>query len=226
MSTNQEVHADYSEHVTVHTSDLAWERDGETGVSRKLLEFKLLDSKGDAETARVTEIIRLDPGTTLSTDGQEEAEEFYVVSGSFSDDHGEYGKGMYVLNPPAFSKEIFSKEGCELFHKTRQGTHVRERVVIDTEADSNWQPFRGGRMIPFYEYEDLDMHLGFLPPDAKVPMHAHNNGEEIFVIDGTIEDEYGLARVGTWIRFPIGLAHQPFTEKGCTFYVKEGHLRR
>jgi anti-sigma factor ChrR (cupin superfamily) len=60
-------------------------------------------------------------------------------------------------------------------------------------------------------------------PDSKFQMHTHDFGEEIFVLDGIFSDEKGTYPVGTYIMNPPGSSHAPFTESGCTLFVK---LRR
>lgn len=57
-------------------------------------------------------------------------------------------------------------------------------------------------------------------PGSFFPRHEHGGGEEIFVLDGVFEDEYGRYPAGTYLRDPIGSAHAPFTREGCTLFVK------
>ncbi|MEM1391261.1 MAG: cupin domain-containing protein, partial [Pseudomonadota bacterium] len=54
--------------------------------------------------------------------------------------------------------------------------------------------------------------------------HRHWGGEEIFVIEGTFQDEFGDYPKGTWIRNPHLSQHKPFSEEGCLILVKTGHL--
>lgn len=49
-------------------------------------------------------------------------------------------------------------------------------------------------------------------------------GEEIFVLDGAVEDEEGRYATGSWLRNPPGSQHAPFSLEGCLLYVKIGHL--
>ena len=61
-------------------------------------------------------------------------------------------------------------------------------------------------------------------PGAKTPTHAHPNGEEVFVIDGEIQDEYGAYRAGTWTRLPPGSAHTVKSPKGAILCVRLGRI--
>ncbi len=57
-------------------------------------------------------------------------------------------------------------------------------------------------------------------PGSFFPHHVHGGGEEIFVVEGMIEDEHGRYPQGTYLRDPIGSSHSPFTKDGCVLFVK------
>ena len=57
----------------------------------------------------------------------------------------------------------------------------------------------------------------FVPPGGAL-------GEEILVLDGVFEDEFGRYPAGSWLRSPHMSRHQPFSREGCTIFVKVGHL--
>ena len=61
-------------------------------------------------------------------------------------------------------------------------------------------------------------------PGSKFQVHIHEYGEEIFVLDGIFSDEIGNYPAGTYIMNPPGSAHTPFSESGCTLFVKLRHL--
>jgi len=61
-------------------------------------------------------------------------------------------------------------------------------------------------------------------PGARFPAHGHDLSEEIFVLDGIFSDETGDYPAGTYIMNPPGSAHAPFSESGCTLFVKLRHL--
>ena len=44
------------------------------------------------------------------------------------------------------------------------------------------------------------------------------------MLDGVLTDEKGSYPAGSWVRFPSGSGHRPFSDEGCTLYVKSGHL--
>ena len=61
-------------------------------------------------------------------------------------------------------------------------------------------------------------------PGSRFERHIHGGGEEILVLDGVFQDEHGSYPTGSWLRNPPGSAHRPWSEAGCTIWVKTGHL--
>ena len=61
-------------------------------------------------------------------------------------------------------------------------------------------------------------------PGSRFHKHAHDLGEEIFVLEGIFSDETGDYPAGSYMMNPPGSAHAPFSESGCTLFVKLRHL--
>lgn len=61
-------------------------------------------------------------------------------------------------------------------------------------------------------------------PGARFDSHRHELGEEILVLDGTLSDESGRYGPGTYLKNPAGSAHAPFSDNGCTLFVKLRYL--
>ena len=61
-------------------------------------------------------------------------------------------------------------------------------------------------------------------PGSRFQLHHHEFGEDILVLDGTFSDETGNYPAGTYIMNPPGSSHAPFSESGCTLFVKLRHL--
>jgi anti-sigma factor ChrR (cupin superfamily) len=57
-------------------------------------------------------------------------------------------------------------------------------------------------------------------PHSAFTQHTHDGGEEIFVLEGIFSDEYGDYPAGTYIRNPPNSSHTPFSNEGCTLFVK------
>lgn len=50
--------------------------------------------------------------------------------------------------------------------------------------------------------------------------HEHGGGEEFIVLDGEIADEQSRYPPLTYVRNPPGSAHRPYSDPGCTLFVK------
>jgi anti-sigma factor ChrR (cupin superfamily) len=57
-------------------------------------------------------------------------------------------------------------------------------------------------------------------PGASFPSHAHPDGEEILVLEGTFSDERGDFGAGSYMLNPEGFRHAPFSREGCMLFVK------
>jgi anti-sigma factor ChrR (cupin superfamily) len=216
------VHADLGQRVVVASNALPWHPSPLAGVERRLLE------RDGGEVARATSIVRYAPGSHFSAHHHGGGEEFLVLEGVFSDEHGDYGPGTYVRNPVGSSHAPFSAAGCTILVKLRQMDPADQtRVVIDTRSS----PFVPGlvaglTVLPLHGFGTEQVALVRWQPDTRFPLHAHPGGEEIFVLDGVFEDEQGAYPAGTWLRNPAASRHAPFSGSGCLIWVKTGHLAR
>lgn len=57
-------------------------------------------------------------------------------------------------------------------------------------------------------------------PGARFSGHHHERGEEILVLEGTLSDETGHYGPGSYLKNPPGSSHAPYSEEGCTLFVK------
>jgi anti-sigma factor ChrR (cupin superfamily) len=58
-------------------------------------------------------------------------------------------------------------------------------------------------------------------PNSEFSPHSHNGGEEFLVLDGVFSDEHADYGKGTYVRNPVGTAHQPrIGSEGATIFVK------
>ena len=55
---------------------------------------------------------------------------------------------------------------------------------------------------------------------ASFPGHVHGGGEEYLVLDGVFSDASGDYSEGFYVRNPPGSSHAPFSQDGCTIFVK------
>lgn len=215
-----QLHQDFSSRVAIQSLNLAWVESPVSGVHRRLLE------RDGGEVARATSIVRYSAGAKFSAHSHDRGEEFIVLDGEFADESGRYGRGTYVKNPPGSSHAPFSETGCTLFVKLR---HLDEddtgRVVVRPES-ARWHPglVNGLSVLPLSEFGTQHTALVRWEPGTRFTAHRHFGGEEIFVLEGVFEDEHGTYPAGTWLRSPHLSAHEPFSNEGCTIFVKTGHL--
>ena len=122
-----ELNADFSRRVAVHTAGLPWVPSPMAGVERRMLD------RIGAEVARATTIVRYAPGSHFSPHTHDGGEEFLVMEGVFTDEHGDFPSGSYIRNPPASRHTPGSAPGCVLFVKLWQFDLAdRTQVRIDT----------------------------------------------------------------------------------------------
>jgi len=214
------LYADLTERAVVFSEDLPWQDSPMTGVQRRMLE-----RDGD-EVARATTIVRYAPGSYFSAHTHGGGEEFLVMEGTFSDEHGDYGPGTYVRNPVGSSHTPYSKGGCTILVKLWQmDPEDRDRIAIDT-TQTPWLPglVRGLEVMPLHAFGTEQVALVRWAAGTTFQKHQLWGGEEIFVLNGMLTDEFGTYPQGTWLRNPPGSTHAPSSHEGALILVKTGHL--
>ncbi|NNE82720.1 MAG: cupin [Alphaproteobacteria bacterium] len=214
------LNADFSQRVAIDTENQPWVASPLPGVERRML-----DRIGD-EVARATSLVRYAPDSFFSPHEHGGGEEFLVIEGVFSDEHGDYGPGSYLRNPVGSSHKPFSREGCTILVKLWQmAPEDQEYVRIDT-ANAAWEPWSmdGVEVVRLAERPDEQVLLMRLQPGTVLPTHDHPGGEELFVLEGELADQNGRYPTGTWLRNPPGSSHSVRSEQGCTIWLKLGHL--
>jgi len=214
------INANFSERTVIHTVNMDWSLSPAGGVERRML-----DRLGD-EVSRATSIVRFQPGSSFPLHAHDGGEEFFVLDGTFSDESGDFGSGSYLRNPVGTSHAPFTRQGCTIFVKLWQfqkGDH--EPVRIDSTTTTFTPGLVAGlSVLPLHTFKTESTALVHWQAGTRFNRHTHFGGEEIFVLEGTFEDEYGRYPKGAWIRSPHLSEHTPFSEQGCLIYVKVGHL--
>ncbi len=214
------IHADLTKRAVVNSNELAWVDSPLPGVQRRMLE-----RNGD-EVARATTIVRYAPNSYFDAHTHDAGEEFIVLDGVFSDEMGDFHAGMYVRNPIGSRHKPYTKDGCTILVKLRQfDAEDQDYVRIDTNK-AEWLAgsVEGLQVMPLHEFATEHVALVKWQPGTRFNRHIHPGGEEIYVLSGTFADEHGTYPVGTWLRNPPYSEHTPFSDEGCTIYVKTGHL--
>jgi anti-sigma factor ChrR (cupin superfamily) len=215
-----EIRSDLSQRALVLPGEELFRASPMEGVTRQLL-----DRTGD-EVARATSVVRYAKRSRFTEHEHELGEEFLVLEGGFADEYGTYPAGTYVRNPPGSRHTPYSDEGCTLFVKLRQfDPDDRARVVIDTYSTPWRQGLVSGlTVMPLHAFGTEGVALVRWAPGTVFKPHTHFGGEEVLVLEGVFEDEYGSYPEGSWLRSPSMSKHHPFSKEGATIWVKTGHL--
>ncbi len=215
------LNADMGQRVVIDTLALPWVASPEPGVKRRML-----DRTGD-EVARATSIVRYEAGALFPLHRHGGGEEILVLEGTFSDEWGDYGPGVYLRNPPGSAHAPSSAKGCVLFVKLWQfSPEDLDTVHIQTRT-APWYPGQvtGLSVLPLHEHDGVNTALVRWAPHTVFKPHVHPGGEEILVLEGEFHDEWGSYPQGTWIRNPRYSQHHPRTgPEGALIYVKTGHM--
>jgi len=215
-----ELHADLGQRAVLDTGSVPWLPSPMAGVDRLLL-----DRQG-GEVARATSIVRYAPGNRFERHTHGGGEEILVLEGTFSDETGDFPAGTYLRNPVGSSHAPFSSEGCTILVKLQQMHPAdQQRLVIDTHRAA-WVPglVPGLTVLPLHAFGSEHVALVRWAPGTVFQPHGHPGGEEIVVLAGVFQDEHGSYPTGSWLRNPPGSTHRPWSEAGCTIWVKTGHL--
>lgn len=215
------LNADFSQRVVVRPEDYEWRKSPAAGVERMML-----DRIGD-EVARATTIVRFQPNSNFDAHSHDGGEEYLVLDGVFSDEHGDYAAGSYVRNPIGTAhRPHIGPDGATILVKLHQfAPEDAEQKVVDTHA-ARFQPGAadGVSEAVLHSVPGELVRLLRFAPDTKAPSHGHEGGEEIYVIEGSFSDENGHYPAGTWLRNPHGSRHMPWSDEGCLLWMKTGHL--
>ncbi|HSN31122.1 MAG TPA: cupin domain-containing protein [Ideonella sp.] len=192
------MHADFAARVVLDSAALPWQPSPEPGVLRRPLD------RIGAEVARATSVVRYAPGSAFAAHVHGGGEEFLVLDGVFSDEHGDYPAGHYVRNPPGSSHAPRSALGCTLFVKLWQFAPGDAATVVVDAWRSAWQPggAPGLSVLPLHEHGGTSVALVRCAPGLRLAVASRHAGEELFVIEGDCADEHGRYGAGVWLRDP------------------------
>ena len=228
-SLNQDLKKDA--HISPDNSE--WLPSPAKGVKRLLLE-----REGGEKTIRATSIVSYEADSRFAPHQHPLGEEFLVLSGTFSDEHGDYPAGTYVRNPPGSSHAPFSENGCMIWVKLQQFAPEDSKSVVTALPENNehFDLHQQGLLsnVLFDDYETVSFHKALentaigseqLSGLSRRQEHTgHPKGTEILLLDGRLHVNEHAYETGDWIRLA---AHQPVhinIEQGAHFLMKTGHL--
>jgi hypothetical protein len=216
-----DLNADFSARVLLHAPDIPWKASPMPGVDRRML-----DRIGD-EVARATSIVRYAPQSYFSEHTHTGGEEFIVLDGVFSDEHGDFPAGSYVRNPPTSAHTPHSDEGCTIFVKLWQfQPEDRTHVVIDMNkmefVPDATRPGVGVMTLFSDAFETVRSERW--DAGAAVGMDLPGGGE-FLVLDGSLTESGEAMAKGSWLRLPEGSRLSAVAgPEGARLWLKLGHL--
>jgi len=216
-----QLNADFSRRVAVHAAELPWTPSPIAGVDRRML-----DRLG-GEVARATSLVRYAPDSRFSAHTHDGGEEFLVLEGVFSDEHGDFPAGSYIRNPPTSRHTPGSTPGCTIFVKLWQfALHDRTQVRIDTNAAAYTRSPEGTGVdvIPLFRDEREEVRLERWAPNTDIDRLLPGGGE-LLVLAGGFAEAGESFRPQSWLRLPAGARLRATAgASGCRLWAKLGHL--
>jgi len=215
------INADFSKEALVVAGSVSWIRSPESGVDRIML-----DRIGE-EVARATSIVRYAPGSAFPRHEHAMGEEFIVLEGVFSDEHGDYPTGTYVRNPPGSGHSPFSKNGCRILVKLRQFDAADlQPVVVHTDMSDQWRTDGGSQTqhLPLHKFGSEKIEMLRLPADCEYSTTVGAGGLELLLIQGEIVFQDETLKKESWLRLPAGRNLSLSVSRAATLWIKTGHL--
>src|SRR5262245_45104936 len=210
-----EINADVSRRAAVQAARIPWVRSALAGVERRMLD------RIGGEVARATSIVRYAPNSHFSAHTHDGGEEFLVLEGVFSDEHGDFPAGSYVRNPPTSRHAPGSEPGCTIFVKLWQfDLDDRAHVRLDTRKMSfSAAPERPGvAIMPLFTDGREEVRLERWAPGCEVELSVPA-GIELLVLSGGFTEGGEDFESQSWLRLPAGAMLTAKAAAECTVWV-------
>jgi len=193
------IRANLDETVFVPGDSNEWVASPLPGVERIMLD------RVGGEVAVATSLVRYAPQSRFEPHSHALGEEFVVLDGVFSDEHGDFPAGSYVRNPPGTSHTPHSDPGCVIFVKLRQFadddlTPVVTEIPMDFEGTAELTH-------TLYSYGDEVVSYVQVPAGERFAFPAAYHVRELLVLAGRLSWQQAQThRLGpwSWIRMAPG----------------------
>lgn len=214
-----EIHANPRNPARVDAAGLDWVPSPAAGVDRKRIE-----RLGD-EVARVTSVVRYAPDSRFPAHTHGGGEEYLVLDGTFSDEHGDQRPLTYVRNGVGSRHTPFTTPGCIILVKLWwMHPDETESTKVFASDPSTWTATDYGAQCRLHRgrYDEVDLIRVFGGQAHELPIPA--GGAELFVVSGSLEVDGALTPAWTWLRAPDAGAWSLRAREEAVLYVKRGHL--
>lgn len=213
------INADFSRRATVDADAYQWVASPQGGVERVMLD------RVGGERALATSIVRYLPGAHFPEHAHPGGEEILVLSGTFSDEGGDFPAGWYLRNPPGSLHRPSSRDGALIFVKLWQmSSDETVPLRIDTGKPASWRRTAGAEVCPLYSSASEEVVLRRVAGLSDLTIDAAR-GAEVLVLTGDLQGSDVSLSTGGWLRLPPGdLITMKAGQAGATLYLKTGHL--
>lgn len=215
------INANFLLPATVAVEEQEWIHSPENGVDRIMLD------RIGTEVARATSIVRYAPNSSFPRHEHALGEEFLVLEGVFSDEHGDYPKGTYVRNPPGSGHIPRSVPGCRILVKLRQfdPSDLKQFSMQTTDADV-WPVATPNSIakLQLHRFESERVEMWRIPRASSVSEVVPPGGQELFVVQGSVRVDQRQFAADSWLRYPAGEQVDFHAEEDTLLWLKSGHL--
>ena len=191
-----------------------WRRSPGGEVERRMIE------REHAESGHTTSVVRYPPRSRFPAHGHPGGEEFIVLEGVFSDEHGDYPAGTYLRNPVGFEHAPFSQDGCTIFVKLCQMPEGSHRVV-QPESSLEWKNQGRGLAVATL-HEDDHERVDLLTAQQATQVAAANT--ELLLLEGELRVAGRRMAAPAWVRIPDGPMVEIELGAKSKLWRKRGHL--
>ena len=213
------INADFELQAVEHTSDMAWVDSYMPGVQRKMLD------RLEAESGRATSIVRYAPKSYFAPHTHEGGEEFLVLQGTFSDEHGDFPAGTYVRNPIGTQHKPHSEDGCIIFVKLWQFDQNDSSQFDTNTLHADWAPITPEiSTLTLHEFGSEKVQLLKANQNGLINING-KGGIECLVLQGSCDIGSNQYQKADWIRLPVSKTTIRLT-KDSRIYLKSGHLEK
>ncbi|WP_062261372.1 cupin domain-containing protein [Endozoicomonas arenosclerae] len=209
------------ESIIIQTSKQTWQPSPASQVLRKPL------AREEKESGHATSIVQYAVGAKFPEHPHPAGEEILVLSGTFSDETGDFHQGSYIRNPPGTRHSPFSKEGCIIFVKLCQFDPADTKTVrVDTLEVLANEPDDQIKEIPLHQFQDEKTSIVRIPAGQTLTLNERPGGLELLVISGRLDTASEEWSEGTWIRTPEWQFELTAVAEETCILVKSGHLHQ
>lgn len=230
-----DVNSNLDERVVVRAAEMPWDPSPWIpGIGRKFL-----DRYGNGQFVPSTSVVSFARGVRDPYHAHPHGEEYYVMSGVFTDHTGDYLPGFYVRHPMRWCHAPYvdpRNDDAVVFVKVSQISEEGEPIVVIDTCDMEqpgWRTMkcRKGAIQHLQLYHSKAtgerVWIELWEPGTAAAIQQPAGGEEIFVIEGSLYEDGQAHPTQTWIRNPASLEGKAWAyhaPQGCKLLRKSGHL--